>query len=55
MIYLAAYTYYTFASSSHQANFGVVMRGAVWQWRRHYRMLPLPPPCTLNLFYSKRF
>ena len=27
MIYLAAYTYYTFASSSHQANFGVVMRG----------------------------
>ena len=28
MIYLAAYTYYNFASSSHQANFGVVMRGA---------------------------
>ena len=28
MIYLAAYTYYTFASSSHQANFGIVMRGA---------------------------
>ena len=27
MIYLAAYTYYTFASSSHQANFGIVMRG----------------------------
>ena len=27
MIYLAAYTYTFASSSSHQANFGVVMRG----------------------------
>ena len=29
MIYLAAYTYTFASSSSHQANFGVVMRGVV--------------------------